>query len=397
MANIRSKEPKPGTLAVHGGEPRNKAHDSVTTPIVWSATYAFADTAEIERYFKGDIEREEYGRYGNPTVRAAEKKLAALEGAEDAALFSSGMAAATTALFELLKGGDHVVLTKDCYRRTRQFVTRFLSRLGIESTLVEPGDEAALRSALRPGRTKVILAESPTNPYLRVADLSLFARARDACPGANLIIDGTFATPVNQRPLDEGVDLVIHSCTKYLGGHNDLLAGVVCGRSGLIQAIRDLRGVLGAVLDPQSAFLLIRGLKTLPLRVNRQNETALAVARWLEQHPRVRQVFYPGLPSHPDHAIARRQMRGFGGVVSFRLRASARETSRVVDACKLATIAPSLGAAETLIEQPAYMSYFELTSEEREAIGIYDDLVRLSVGLEDAEDVIADLEQALSA
>ena len=397
MANIRSKEPKPGTLAVHGGEPRNKAHDSVTTPIVWSATYAFADTAEIERYFKGDIEREEYGRYGNPTVRAAEKKLAALEGAEDAALFSSGMAAATTALFELLKGGDHVVLTKDCYRRTRQFVTRFLSRLGIESTLVEPGDEAALRSALRPGRTKVILAESPTNPYLRVADLSLFARARDACPGANLIIDGTFATPVNQRPLDEGVDLVIHSCTKYLGGHNDLLAGVVCGRSGLVQAIRDLRGVLGAVLDPQSAFLLIRGLKTLPLRVNRQNETALAVARWLEQHPRVRQVFYPGLPSHPDHAIARRQMRGFGGVVSFRLRASARETSRVVDACKLATIAPSLGAAETLIEQPAYMSYFELTSEEREAIGIYDDLVRLSVGLEDAEDVIADLEQALSA
>ena len=397
MANIRSKEPKPGTLAVHGGEPRNKAHDSVTTPIVWSATYAFADTAEIERYFKGDIEREEYGRYGNPTVRAAEKKLAALEGAEDAALFSSGMAAATTALFELLKGGDHVVLTKDCYRRTRQFVTRFLSRLGIESTLVEPGDEAALRSALRPGRTKVILAESPTNPYLRVADLSLFARARDACPGANLIIDGTFATPVNQRPLDEGVDLVIHSCTKYLGGHNDLLAGVVCGRSGLVQAIRDLRGVLGAVLDPQSAFLLIRGLKTLPLRVNRQNETALAVARWLEQHPRVRQVFYPGLPSHPDHAIARKQMRGFGGVVSFRLRASARETSRVVDACKLATIAPSLGAAETLIEQPAYMSYFELTSEEREAIGIYDDLVRLSVGLEDAEDVIADLEQALSA
>ena len=243
----------------------------------------------------------------------------------------------------------------------------------------------------------MILAESPTNPYLRVADLSLFARARDACPGANLIIDGTFATPVNQRPLDEGVDLVIHSCTKYLGGHNDLLAGVVCGRSGLVQAIRDLRGVLGAVLDPQSAFLLIRGLKTLPLRVNRQNETALAVARWLEQHPRVRQVFYPGLPSHPDHAIARKQMRGFGGVVSFRLRASARETSRVVDACKLATIAPSLGAAETLIEQPAYMSYFELTSEEREAIGIYDDLVRLSVGLEDAEDVIADLDQALSA
>jgi len=397
VADNRSTEPKPGTLAVHGGETRKKAHDSVTTPIVWSATYAFANTAEIESYFKGDIEREEYGRYGNPTVRAAEKKLAALEGAEDTALFSSGMAAATTALFELLKAGDHVVLTNDCYRRTRQFVTKFLSRLGVESTLVAPGDEEALRAALRPGRTKVILAESPTNPYLRVADLSAFVRVRNSCPGTNLIIDGTFATPVNQRPLAEGVDLVIHSCTKYLGGHNDLMAGAVCGRAGLVQAIKDLRGVLGGVLDPQSAFLLIRGLKTLPLRVQRQNQTALEVAAWLERHPRVRQVFYPGLESHPDHAIARRQMRGFGGVVSFRIRGDARETSRVIDACKLATIAPSLGAAETLIEQPAYMSYFELTTAEREAIGIYDDLVRLSLGLEDAEDVIADLEQALSA
>lgn len=397
MKDKRTTEPRPGTLAVHGGEERKKAHDAVTTPIVWSATYSFADTAEIERYFTGELEREEYGRYGNPTVRAAEKKLAALEGAGDAALFGSGMAAATTALFELLKAGDHIVLTSDCYRRTRQFVTRFLARLGIESTLVEPGDEQALRRALQPGRTKVILAESPTNPYLRVADLAIFARARDACPGANLIIDGTFATPVNQRPLELGADLVLHSCTKYLGGHNDLLAGAVCGRGGLVQAIKDLRGVLGGVLDPQSAFLLIRGLKTLPLRVQRQNETALRVAHWLEAHPRVRRVFYPGLPSHPDHEIAGKQMKGFGGVVSFRVRGDAKETSRVIDACRLATIAPSLGATETLIEQPAYMSYFELTPEEREAIGIHGDLVRLSLGLEDAEDVIADLSQALSA
>jgi cystathionine gamma-synthase len=397
VKDARTTEPRPGTLAVHGGEARRKAHDSVTTPIVWSATYSFANTAEIERYFKGDLEREEYGRYGNPTVRAAEQKLAALEGAADVALFGSGMAAATTALFELLKGGDHVVLTSDCYRRTRQFVTRFLGRLGIVSTLVEAGDEAALRRALQPGRTKVILAESPTNPYLRIADLEIFARARDACPGANLIIDGTFATPINQRPLELGADLVLHSCTKYLGGHNDLLAGAICGRSGLVQAIKDLRGVLGGVLDPQSAFLLIRGLKTLPLRVQRQNDTALRVAHWLEEHPRVRRVFYPGLPSHPDHATAKKQMKGYGGVVSFRVRGDAKETSRVVDACRLATIAPSLGATETLIEQPAYMSYFELTPEEREAIGIYDDLVRLSLGLEDAEDVIADLSQALSA
>jgi cystathionine gamma-synthase len=384
-----------GTLAVHGAEPRKKAFDSVTTPIVSSATYAFEDTAEIARYFLGDLDREEYGRYGNPTVRAAEAKLAALDGAEDAALFGSGMAAITTALFALLKSGDHVILTSDGYRRTRQFVTVFLARLGIEHTLVDPASEDALRAALRPGKTKIIIGESPTNPYLRVADLQIFAKARDACPGANLLVDSTFATPINQRPLESGADLVLHSCTKYLGGHNDLLAGSLAGRAGLVQLIKDLRGVLGGVLDPQSAFLLIRGLKTLPLRVRRQNETALEVARFLESHPRVRQVFYPGLESHPDHALALKTMSGFGGVVSFRVRGDASLTSKVVDGCKLATIAPSLGATETLIEQPALMSFFDKTTEEREAIGIYDDLVRLSVGLEEAEDVIADLRQAL--
>ena len=384
-----------GTLSVHGGEPRSKAFDAVTTPIISSATYAFKDTAEIARYFEGSLDREEYGRYGNPTVRAAEAKLAALEGAEDAALFSSGMSAVTTALFALLKAGDHVVLTSDGYRRTRQFVTVILANLGIEHTLVDPGDPRALPAALRPGKTKVLLGESPTNPYLRVADLALFARARDACPGSNLMIDATFATPVNQRPLEGGADLVLHSCTKYLGGHNDLLAGAICGRAPLVSLVKDLRGVIGGVLDPQSAFLLIRGLKTLHLRVARQNQTALAVARWLEKQPRILRVFYPGLPSHPDHAIAMKQMSGFGGVVSFRVRGDAQATSRVVDGCKLATIAPSLGAAETLIEQPALMSYFDKTTEEREAIGIFDDLVRLSVGLEDEADIIADLAQAL--
>ena len=390
-----SREPNWGTLAVHGAEPRKKAFDAVTTPIVSSATYAFANTAEIAGYFLGDFEREEYGRYGNPTVKAAEAKLAALEGAEDAALFGSGMAAITTALFALLKSGDHVILTSDGYRRTRQFVTVILGRLGIEHTLVDPGSEMAVLRALRPGKTKVIIGESPTNPYLRVADLAMFARARDACPGSNLLIDSTFATPINQRPIETGADLVLHSCTKYLGGHNDLLAGSLAGRSGLVSLIKDLRGVLGGVLDPQSAFLLIRGLKTLPLRVLRQNETALAVARFLEGHPRVRQVFYPGLPSHPDHELAVKVMRGFGGVVSFRVKGDADLTSKVVDGCKLATIAPSLGATETLIEQPALMSFFDKTTEERLAIGIYDDLIRLSVGLEEAEDVIADLRQAL--
>jgi cystathionine gamma-synthase len=389
--------PKDSTLSVHGGEERRKAHDAVTTPIVCSATYAFADTAEIVRYFEGEIEREEYGRYGNPTVRAAEKKIAALEGAEDCALFATGMAAVTTALFELLKSGDHVILTSDCYRRTRQFVRTFLSRFGVTHTLVEPGDIGALEDAVRPGVTRLIVSESPTNPYLRVADLRALAKVRDRFSGVNLLIDSTFATPMNQRALELGADLSLQSCTKYFAGHNDVLAGAISGRAPLISAIRDLRGVLGGNLDPHAAYLLLRGLKTLSLRVERQNRTALQLAEWLEGHRRVRRVFYPGLPSHPDHAVAREQMKGFGGVVSFLVEGGLREASRFVDACKLATIAPSLGAVETLIEQPALMSYFELTTEERTAIGIHDNLVRLAVGIEDADDLVADLSQAFDA
>ncbi len=389
--------PKDSTLAVHGGEERRKAYDAVTTPIVCTATYAFQDTAEIVRYFEGELEREEYGRYGNPTVRAAERKIAALEGAEDCALFASGMAAVTTTMFELLKSGDHVILTSDCYRRTRQFVRAFLSRFGVAHTLVEPGDTAALAAAVQPGKTRLIVSESPTNPYLRVADLRALAEVRDRFRGINLLIDSTFATPMNQRALELGADLSIQSCTKYLAGHNDVLAGAISGRAPLIAAIRDLRGVLGGNLDPHAAYLLVRGLKTLSLRVERQNRTALQVAQWLESQRRVRRVFYPGLPSHPDHKVAREQMKGFGGVVSFLLDGGLREASRFVDACKLATIAPSLGGVETLIEQPALMSYYELTTAEREAIGIYDSLIRLSVGIEDADDLIADLAQALDA
>ena len=389
--------PKNSTLAVHGGEERRKAYDAVTTPIVCSATYAFGDTAEIVRYFEGDLEREEYGRYGNPTVRAAEKKIAALEGAEDCALFATGMAAVTTALFELLKSGDHVILTADCYRRTRQFVRTFLSRFGVSHTLVEPGDAAVLEDAVRPGKTRLIVSESPTNPYLRVADLRALAKVRDRFPGVNLLIDSTFATPVNQRALELGADLSLQSCTKYFAGHNDVLAGAISGRAPLIAAIRDLRGVLGGNLDPHAAYLLLRGLKTISLRVEQQNRTALQVAEWLEKHRRVRRVFYPGLASHPDHAIAREQMKGFGGVVSFLVDGGLRDASRFVDACKLATIAPSLGAVETLIEQPALMSYFELTTEERAAIGIHDNLIRLAIGIEDADDLIGDLAQALDA
>ncbi|HEY0709235.1 MAG TPA: aminotransferase class I/II-fold pyridoxal phosphate-dependent enzyme [Polyangia bacterium] len=384
------------TRAVHAGEAAHKAHDAITTPIVSTATYVFADTASLRDHFEGRIEREEYGRYGNPTVRIAERKIAALDEAEDAVVFSSGMAAATTTLLALLKAGDHVVMTSDCYRRTRQFILTFLSRYGITSTLVEPGDLAALEAALIPGKTKVILSETPTNPYLRVLDLPRLAEIKRRFGSAKLVIDATFATPVNLRPLALGADLVIHSGTKYLGGHNDLMAGVVCGNEGLVSVIRDLRGVLGAVLDAHSAYLLLRGIKTLSLRVGRQNESALRIARWLEEQPQIERVFYPGLASHPDHAIARAQMAGFGGVVSFFFKGDLDATSRFIDACRIAQIAPSLGGVETLIEQPALMSFYELDTAQREAIGIRNNLVRMAVGVEDADDLIADLAQALA-
>jgi cystathionine gamma-synthase len=385
------------TRAVHAGELDQNAHDAITTPIVSAATYVFENTAALRDYFEGRSDREEYGRYGNPTVRTAERKLAALEGAAEAAVFASGMAAATTTLMTLLKAGDHLVMTSDCYRRTRQFVSNFLGRFGVTSTMVEPGDYAGLEAALVPGKTKVVLSESPTNPYLRVADMGKLVAVCRRFGKAKLVIDSTFATPVNQRPLAQGADLVLHSATKYLGGHNDLLAGAVCGNEGLVSAIRELRSVLGAVLDPQSAYLLLRGMKTLSLRLGRQNESALRIARWLEEQPSVQKVYYPGLPSHPDHAVARAQMTGFGGVISFLYAGDLDATSRFIDACQLCQIAPSLGGVESLIEQPALMSFYELTTEQREAVGIRNNLVRMSVGVEDCDDLIADLAQAFAA
>jgi len=384
------------TIAIHGGEARAKPHDALTTPIACTATYTFSSTAALRDHFEGRVEREEYGRYGNPTVRTAERKLAALDGAEDCALFASGMAALTTTLLAMLKSGDHVVLTSDVYRRTRQFVGSFLARFGIESTLVPPGDVDACAAAIIPGKTKLLVTESPTNPYLRLADIGRLAELKNTtgARGLKLLVDSTFATPVNQRPIELGADLVVHSCTKYLGGHNDLLAGSVAGSAALVSALRDTRGVLGGVLDPHAAYLLLRGIKTLAVRVERQNRTALRVAQWLEAHPGIERVFYPGLPSHPDAALAG-QLRGHGGVISFLVRGDLDTTSGFIDGCALATIAPSLGGVETLIEQPALMSHYELTTEERLQIGIHENLVRLSVGLEDAEDLIADFAQAL--
>jgi cystathionine gamma-synthase len=306
------------------------------------------------------------------------------------------MAAITSTILALTKAGDHVVLFRDCYRRTRQFVGGTLGRFGVTSSLVAPGDLVALAQTITPA-TKLVISESPTNPYLSCVDLSALAGVVRAHRGVRSIIDATFATPVNCRPAVFGIDLIVHSATKYLAGHNDVLAGVVSGPQHLVSLVRDLRHVLGAVCDPHAAFLVGRGLKTLALRMERQNVTAASIARALERNPAVMRVFYPGLSSHPDHAIAREQMHGFGGVVSFLVKGGGPAARRVVDGCKLARIAPSLGGVETLIEQPAIMSYFEMTPEERLAIGIEDGLVRLSVGIEEPRDILADLENALAA
>ncbi len=397
MSDDATRKPADSTAAVHAGEPRAKPYDAVPTPIVQTATYTFADSAEIVALTSGThprADREEYGRYGNPTCAAVEHRLAALEGTEDAVLFGSGMAALATTILALVKSGHHVVLFKDCYRMTLELVTTTLARFGVSHTLVPAGDVDALAAAIRP-ETRLVIGESPTNPYLSCLDLARVAAVCKSRSGLKSIVDATFATPINCRPAGFGIDLVVHSATKYLAGHNDVLAGVVCGPRGLVSMIRDLRGVLGTVCDPHAAFLVGRGLKTLALRVARQNATALAVAERLSDHPRVERVFYPGLPTHATHATAAAQMRGFGGVVSFIVKGGLEAARAVVDGMQLARIGPSFGGVETLVEQPAVMSYYAMSAEERAAIGIDDGLVRLAVGIEEAADVIGDVLRAL--
>jgi len=385
------------TRAVHAGEDKRKPYGALTTPIVQTSTYTFEDTAEILTFMRrkaaGDQPvRDEYGRYSNPTQSAAECKIAALEGGERALLFASGMCAITTTLLTLLSSGDHVVMVSGCYRRTREFALTFLSRWGVETTLVPIDQPAALAAAVRP-TTRVIFSETPTNPYLRVMDLARMvdiARRHEV----TTIVDSTFATPVNLRPLEHSVDLVVHSATKYLGGHNDLLAGAVVGSRQTVAEIEKARGVLGGVSNPNDAYLLLRGLKTLDLRVRRQNENGQRVAQFLDDHPAVRRVHYPGLSTHPDHEVARRQMAGFGGVVSFEIEGDMDKTGRFIDCLRLPYIGPTLGGVESIVEQPAVL--FSLNPEDRREAGLGDNLVRYALGIEDADDLISDLDQALA-
>jgi cystathionine gamma-synthase len=386
------------TDAVHAGIERGRSHHTLTPSIAQTATYTFENTATLERYMRGedpDPEREEYGRYGNPTVRELELRMAALEGAEDAVAFASGMAATSTALLALLKAGDHVVLFRDCYRRTRQLVTQTLLRFGIEHTVVGAGDLEAMEAALKPN-TRLVVTESPTNPLNFCVDLEKLASIVKAKGRIRTLVDSTFATPINSLPLSLGIDLVLHSATKYISGHNDVLGGVVAGPSHLVSLLRDTRGIVGSVLDPHAAFLIMRGLKTLSVRVERQNQSALALAKALERHPNVERVHYPWLESHPSYAIATGQMRGGGAVVSFVVKGGRAAASRVVDAARIPQIAASLGGVESLIEQPAIMSFFELSDDDLAKIGIDPALIRLSVGIEETEDLVADLLNALS-
>ncbi len=395
-----SDEKKPlagSTDAVHAGTNYDRPHRAIVREIAQTATYTWHETADLERFMSGedsDTDRIEYGRYGNPTVRELEERLAALELVDDALAFSSGMAAITTTILTLTKQGDHIVLFRDCYRRTRQFVSTMLGKFGIEHTLVDSGDLDGLDKAIQKN-TKLVISESPTNPYLDCLDLERFVEVVKSHGRIRTMIDATFATPVNCRPASYGIDLVVHSATKYLAGHNDVLGGLVAGPSHIISLVREHRDVMGGVLDPHAAFLIARGLKTLGVRVDRQNTNAMRIAEMLSQHKKVEKVFYPSLESHRSHAVAKKQMRGFGGVVSFVVAGGRQAATRAVDGCRIAKIASSLGGVETLIEQPAIMSYFELSPEELAAVGILPGLIRLSLGIEDTEDLVRDLSRAL--
>lgn len=390
----------PSTRAVHAGEAIPKPFHAITAPVCHSSVFTFADTSDLTGFMEAresgaKTDRTEYGRYGNPTVTAAERKLAELEGAESALLFTSGMSAVSSTMFALLHSGAHVVMTDDCYRRTREYVRTYLARYGVQTTVVPLGDYRALELAIQPD-TKVILSESPTNPYLRLVDLERVVEAAHR-HGLTTIIDSTLATPLNQRPLDYGVDVVIHSATKYLGGHNDILAGAVLGSNDIIAHIREVRNVAGGMCDPASAYLLLRGTKTLALRMARHNENGMRLAHFLEQDSRVRRVFYPGLESHPDHAVFAEQMEGAGGVVSFELNEDMETTARFVDALQIPHIGPSLGGTESLVGQVSLMSYFGVPPEELAQAGISTTLVRFAAGIEDSDDLIADVSHALDS
>jgi cystathionine beta-lyase/cystathionine gamma-synthase len=380
------------TKAVRGAADLGKKNGPVGTPIYQSSTFEVTDNDEQVRSTGSD---HYYTRYGNPTNTVAEKTVAELEGMDAALTFSSGMGAITTTIMALLKSGDHVVAQREIYGGANKFLAQWLPKLGIETTFVDTTDYEQHARAIRPN-TKLLYLESPTNPTLRVVDFKKLA----ALAGQHKLlsmVDSTFGTPINQQPASYGIDLVMHSGTKYLGGHSDLICGVVAGRHELVRKIWETRTTLGNCMDPHAAWMLVRGLKTLAVRVARQNENALRVAEHLALHAKVRRVHYPFLKSHPQYAVAREQMRGGGGMVSFEVEGTGEDARRVTEAMRLFTLAPSLGSVESLVSIPVLTSHLMVPPEEREKCGITEQMIRLSVGIENADDLIADLERALEA
>lgn len=381
------------TDAVWAGEEKLLLSGATVVPVSFGVAHGYPDVESWQAVALGHAPGYIYARNTNPTVEAFEQKIRVLEAADDATSFSTGMAAIGNTLFALLKPGDRVVSVKDSYGGTNQIFLHTLPRWGVDVTLCDTGDAQAIEAAIGKGCALLYL-ETPTNPTLKVTPIArLAAAARNA--GAVVVVDNTFATPINQNPLALGANLVVHSATKYLGGHADAMGGALCGRKELVRAVYHFREINGATLDPMSAYLLLRGMKTLSLRIERQNASAMTIARWLERHPRVSQVNYPGLESHPQHRIAAGQMRGFGGMMSFALRGGFDDVKCVLPKLKLMHRAANLGAVETVGGPPATTSHVECTPEERAAMGIPEGLIRYSVGIEAVEDLLADLAQAL--
>jgi methionine-gamma-lyase len=381
------------TLAIHAGENRSHVSVPVGTSIARTANFTFANTEEMKRWAEGKSSAYIYTRYGNPTLAIAEGKIAALEGAQAAIVAASGMAAISSALLSILKAGDEVIATRALYGGSYRLMRDIFPRMGIVVRHVET-DLAGIERLVNP-RTRALYIETPTNPTLRLVDLQKavsFAKEWDLLS----LIDNTFATPVLQKPIKMGFDLVLHSATKYLAGHSDVIAGVAAGSHSLIEKTRDMIIYLGGSMDPEAAFLLIRGMKTLELRVRRQCQTALTVARYLEKHPKVARVHYPGLPSHPDHKLAKRQMKGFGAMMAFDLKGGLAAARRFCDRTRVFLLAASLGGVESLVVLPIYSSHYRMSAAELRAAGVEPGTVRVSIGLEDPADLIEDVRQALA-
>ncbi len=383
------------TCSVWAGEDEYLMQNATQVPVVHSVSFGYKDIAEWQDVALGKKKGHIYGRNTNPTVEVFEKKICQLEGAEAATSAATGMGIISSTLFALLAPGKRVVSVKDTYGGTNKIFIEFLPRYNVKVTLCDTTDHEAIESEIAKG-CDVLYLETPTNPTIKIIDLARLAAAGKKV-GATVVVDNTFATPINQAPLELGADLVLHSATKFLGGHADALGGVICGKKELIEQIYHFREINGATLDPMSAYLLLRGMKTLALRIERQNQNAFAIARHLQAHPLVKEVFYPGLENHQGHAIAKKQMKGFGAMLSFTLKeGSLAAVGKVISGFKYAHAAANLGAVETIVGPPATTSHVECSKEERRAMGIPESLIRYSSGIEDIQDLTDDLDRALA-